>query len=276
MGVGRVIRALVALVVSLAACSGGADVVATIDGANLIGTITKITPKTLEMDTSYAGAITVKMEQVKSVETTTPITTRLTDETTITGTTVLGADKQLHITSEGKASTVPVDKLMVSWQPGAAPPPESGEGHWVYTVGADIAGKSGNSDESSTNILVDLALVTRLDELKLYGSYRHAEQESEETSDESIAGASYTAFLYDPWGWYVRGEVERDEFEDIDLRTTLAAGLSYRPINSDERMLKFFLGLGYRHESFEDGTDESGPHSIWASTIAGRSSRGSS
>ena len=78
----------------------------------------------------------------------------------------------------------------------------------------------------------------------------YAEQESEETSDESIAGASYTAFMFDPWGWYVRGEVERDEFEDIDLRTTLAAGLSYRPINTDERMLKFFLGLGYRHESF--------------------------
>jgi putative salt-induced outer membrane protein YdiY len=95
--------------------------------------------------------------------------------------------------------------------------------------------------------------------LRLYARYAHAEKESDETSDETIVGASYTAYMYDPWGWYVRGEVERDRFEDIDLRTTLAGGLSYRPINTDTLTLRLFSGLGYRHESFRDGTDESTP-----------------
>jgi putative salt-induced outer membrane protein YdiY len=201
------------------------------------------------------------MDQVKSFDTTAPITTKLTDETTVTGTTVLGEDKVMRITAEGQSTTAGIDRLMASWAPDRTPPPESGYDprRWIYSVGADIAGKNGNSDEFSSNVIVDLSLVTRFDELRLYGSYKNAEQEGEETSDETIVGATYTAFFNDPWGWYVRGEAERDEFEDIDMRTTLAAGLSWRPINNDVRMLKFFLGAGYRSEAFDDGTNENSP-----------------
>jgi putative salt-induced outer membrane protein YdiY len=249
------------IVAALCASESRADVVATLDGANLVGKITKVTPTELELDTAYAGVIVVKMDQVKSLETTNPITTKLTDETTVTGTTVLGEDKVLRITAEGQSTTAGIDRLMASWAPDKTPPPESGYDprHWIYSIGANIAGKNGNSDEFSSNVLLDFSLVTRLDELRLYGSYTNAEQESEETSDEAIVGASYTAFFNDPWGWYVRGEAERDEFEDIDMRTTLAAGLSWRPINNDVRMLKFFAGLGYRAEAFDDGTNENSP-----------------
>lgn len=252
-------RLVAGLAMMLSTFTVDADVLATLDGATLTGTVKKITPKELELDTSYAGVILVKMDQVKSLRTDTPITTRLTDETTVTGATVLGEDQVFRITGDGQTTTTSLDKLMVSWVPGTTPPRESGYRHWVYSVGADIAGKSGNSDESSTNVIVDLTLVSKVDELRLYGSMERAEQENVETSDEQIVGASYSAYMYDPWGWYVRGEVERDDFEDIDLRTTLAGGLSYRPINDDVRTLKFFAGLGYRHESFDDGTDESSP-----------------
>ncbi len=240
-----------------------ADVVTTRDGARLVGTVSKLTPTELALDTSYAGTITVVMEQIESFTTEQPLTLRLTDDTMVTGTTTIDSERTLQVRNETLTASAPLSNLRAGWLPAAAPPPESGVAaprQWIYTVGADVAGKSGNSDEISTAIKADLALVTAVDELRMYASYAQAEQEDVETSDETIVGASYTAFMNDPWGWYVRGELERDPFEDIDLRSTISGGLSYRPINTESRTLKLWSGLGYRHESFESGVeDESTP-----------------
>ncbi len=234
-----------------------ADVVTTIDGARLTGTINKITPKIVELKTTYAGTLTVAMDQVASVTSDAALTTQLTDSTTVTGVTVID-QQQIHVTGETVASTSALGQLQASWLPSAEPPIESlfDPRHWVYKVGADVAGKSGNSDEMTTNVLLDMALVSKLDELRFYGSYQRAEQDGDETSDQSIAGASYTAYMYDPWGWYVRGELEKDKFEDIDLRTTAAVGATWRPIHTDGRTLRFWLGLGYRHESFDNDVED--------------------
>lgn len=259
MTVATAARAWLALSFVVGAAYTHADIVTTADGARLVGKVEKMTPKSIDLVTTYAGKITLDMAHVQTVETTAPVTTRFADETTVTGVTRI--DESGTLTVDGLARSARIDSLLASWQPDATPPPESGYDprNWVYTIGADVVGKSGNSDEISTNFVGDALLATRSDELHLYAKYARAEQESLETSDEAIGGASYAAYMYDPWGWYVRGEVERDPFEDIDLRTTLAAGLSYRPINTDERTLKFFTGLGYRHESFADGTDDSAP-----------------
>jgi putative salt-induced outer membrane protein YdiY len=237
-----------------------ADVVTTVDGARLTGTINKITPKTVDLKTTYAGTLTVAMDQITSLSTDAALTTQLTDSTTVTGVTVLDEQKTFHVTSGTVASASTLDQLQASWVPGTTPPPESlfDTRHWVYTLGADITGKSGNSDAKSTNILGSMALVSKKDELRFYGSYQTAEQESNQTADETIGGASYTAFMYDPWGWYVRGELEKDKFEDIDLRTTVAAGLTWRPVHTDDRTLRFWLGLGYRHESYDNDVESDG------------------
>ena len=231
-----------------------ADTVNTVDGARLVGTIDKVTPKEITLKTKYAGMLTVAMDQVASFATESPMTTQFKDSTTVTGVTVLDAEKTMRVASGTIASTNPLDNLQASWVAGTAPPPESlfDTRHWVYQLGADLTGKSGNSDERTTNIVGSMALVSKKDELRFYGSYEKAEQDNDETSDQTIGGASYTAFMYDPWGWYVRGEVEKDKFEDLDLRTTVAAGATWRPINTDVRTLRFWLGLGYRHESFTD------------------------
>lgn len=254
--------ACVALLCTLLSAPVLADIVTTIDGSRLSGTVTQITPAALTLTTSYAGTLTILMPQVESFTTEGSLTTRLTDDTMVTGVTRLGADRTLFVQNETLTATAQLSNIRAAWQPDATPPAESGiapDRRWVYSVGADIAGKSGNSDELSTNFVGDMALVTKQDELRMYGSYQRTETESVETSDETKLGASYTAFMYDPWGWYVRGELEKDPFEDIDLRTTLSAGLTYRPINTETRMLRFWSGLGYRHESFESGVDESSP-----------------
>ena len=250
--------ARVAVMICFAASAAvHADTVNTVDGARLVGTIDKVTPKEITLKTKYAGTLTVAMDQVASFATENPLTTQFKDSTTVTGITVLDDQKNMRVASDSIASTTTLGDLQASWVAGTAPPPESlfDTRHWVYQLGADLTGKSGNSDERTTNIVGSMALVSKKDELRFYGSYQTAEQDNDQTSDETIGGASYTSFFSDPWGWYVRGELEKDKFEDIDLRSTVAAGLTWRPVNTETRKLRFWLGLGYRHEDFSNDVE---------------------
>ena len=81
------------------------------------------------------------------------------------------------------------------------------------------------------------------------------------TSDETIAGFNYIAYTdeQDRWGWFLDGELERDEFESIDLRSTASTGLSYRVFNRPNHSLQALMGLGYRHESYLDDTSDNTP-----------------
>jgi len=234
-----------------------ADVVTTADGARLVGTVQKMTPKLVELKTSYAGVLSVTMDQITEVTTEAPITTRFSDDTTVTGVTHLTPDGTIEVSGTNLQTSAALADLKASWLPTAMPPPESGYDprRWVYTLGVDVTGKRGNTDESNNRFSGELALVTRRDELKMYASYEKDKTDNETTADESILGASYTAYTSGIWGWYVRGELERDQFEDIDLRSTVAAGLSVRPVNSDTQMLQFFTGIGYRHESYKSDVD---------------------
>src|SRR3954465_710488 len=100
-----------ALFVTMCMANGHAwaDSVNTLDGAHLTGTIDKITPKTLELKTAYAGTLTIQMDQVASLSTDQPLTTQLTDATTITGTTALEA-KTLRVTSGTGSSAAALDQ----------------------------------------------------------------------------------------------------------------------------------------------------------------------
>src|SRR5215468_4232082 len=125
-----------------------ADTVNTIDGARLVGSIDKVTPKEITLKTKYAGTLTVAMDQVASFATENPMTTQFKDSTTVTGITVLDDQKNVRVANDTLASTSAFDELQASWVAGTRRRPESlfDTRHWVYQLGADLTGKSGNSD----------------------------------------------------------------------------------------------------------------------------------
>jgi hypothetical protein len=203
----RTAASFIAVISLYCTVSTHADVVTTKDGARLVGTVKKVTPSVIEIDTKYAGALTVKMDEVAGLQTDAPLTTRLNDDTTLTGVTTLGADRSVVITSEDIAATATIEDIKASWLPDAVPPPESGYDprHWVTTIGADITGKKGNTDQYARQFAGSMALVTHRDELKMYATYTNDQTDNDETADESKLGASYVAHTKGFWGWYVRG-----------------------------------------------------------------------
>jgi hypothetical protein len=64
----------------------------------------------------------------------------------------------------------------------------------------------------------------------------------------------YTSYFNDPWGWYVRQELENDSIENIQLRSVSAVGLSYRFFDLEHKKLSANAGLSYRSETYKDNS----------------------
>ena len=243
------------------------DTIETLDGSILSGTIKQINPDHIVLSTDYAGEITLQRDKIVGFSSKQSLSYRLNDGTLLKGTVQQLTDNKLEILAADKQTPIALSHIAESWSVEQQDPQmirleeerQAALRKLSYEAGVDIAGKEGNSQEFGIAINFAAKLSGKNDTFLLYGSLDHAEQESIDSSDETIIGAEYSTYSNDPWGWYTRAEFERDDFEDIDLRSTFGAGANYRVFHSPDHMLELRYGLGYRHERFNDGTKQQSP-----------------
>lgn len=239
-----------------------ADTIYTRDGAKLIGKITKITPAQVVIDTAFAGVINVKQSFIETLSTDEDLTSRLADGTTVTGKVKINSSGVMEVKNKTLNMQTPLDKLLATWIPEQAPPAEAGykkNREWKYSLSADINGTQGNSSEMGMAVQAVAKLVGDTDTLQFNASINRAQKSGTETANDTLFGFSYVTYVYQPWGWYVQGDVENDKFEGIDLRTDLTGGMSYRMINQPDHKLSFNTGFGYRYETYINGTNRGVP-----------------
>jgi putative salt-induced outer membrane protein len=235
------------------------DTVATGDGSIITGAIQQITTDAVVIQTGFAGDISVARGQVKRLTLDAPLSIELADGSRHTATAELGEDGYITIRETAGATRIAFDQMVAATQPESLPLlPFYDPRRWVYTLAGDINGKSGNSDEMNTSILAD-AVLPGDNQVRLYTSINRGKLNGIESSDEIILGSSFVSYIDDPWGWYVNGELERDEFESIDLRASASTGISYLVFDRPGHRLELQPGLGYRHESYTDDTSDGTP-----------------
>jgi putative salt-induced outer membrane protein YdiY len=143
---------------------------------------------------------------------------------------------------------------------------------WAHEASLALTGKSGNSDKMDLASRLKSVRTTEASTTELYASYQYAKAKitvvdpatgdelgsiDEKSADEVIAGIKYNQKITESLGWYVRDELERDPFEAIDLRNTVAGGFSYLAYDTGKSMLRFNGGFSHRYEAYEDDTSES-------------------
>jgi len=243
------------------------DQIATHDGGMITGVIKHISEDSIVVSTDYAGDITLQRNKVIGFTSGQPLSVRLHNGTTFTGPVQHQEKGTLSITSADTGLVTQFKDIAESWSPTEQDPQrvrleqqrQAELRKWTLEAGLGISGKKGNSDQSALALIFAAELKGKDDSLKFYGSVDQQEQEGEDSADEIILGSEYTAYYLDPWGWYARAEAEQDDFENLDLRTLVGAGLNYRVFNRAEHTLELRSGLGYRHERFSDGTQEQSP-----------------
>jgi len=254
------------LAATLITLSAHADEIHTTDGFVLKGKVTAITPATLTLETGPFGTLSIPRETITTLLMDQPTSVRLDDESVWVGTVSTLKAGTIQVTGTRGSTSAELSQVADLWPQGAEDPRiaakqaelDAQERKWKTEATFSVNGKSGNTKERNFAASVESVLSGPKDELKLYTRYNQNSTAGVKSSDETIGGAQYASFGDDKLGWYIRGELEKDPFENIDLRTTVAGGPTYRWVNEDHYKLSGRSGLSYRHETYSDGTTAEG------------------
>ncbi len=244
------------LIGTLFSCVIYADTINLTNGSIINGTIKTIYEEKMIVSTDFAGDIVVDMNQVNGFKTDEDMNVKLKSGTQLTGridsseteTKIVAKNEELNSETTARPKTV-----NMLWAKGDHAPDYTTpfKKEWRTVVSAGYTKKTGNIDEASANVGVVATLAGEKDKLKLYARYTNTETENTRTDDETILGIDYEALFNEKGSWYTRAEVEKDPFEDIDLRLTLAGGYGHYFIKEDRISLRGRVGLFYRHESYK-------------------------
>lgn len=252
-------RALLAAAL-LAAGALEADTIQTKDGSTITGKITKVDGGVIEIETAFAGVLKVSQSSVVAFSTDAPVNVRFKDGNTVVGTVVGGAG-EIKVASPSVSASASIENVTDAWLPGTDSPEvrqmKANARKWRFEASADVMGKSGNSDNLASSLGFRATLAGPEDKLQFYVNYARAEQDSNVTADQARAGIDYQSSFGSKYSWYVREEISTDKIQGLDFGSNTAAGIGFDVLKNDHQVLTFRSGIGYRYESYENGTDVS-------------------
>lgn len=236
-----------------------ADGIALKDGSVLYGEIQKATAGTFWFNTGYSPVVKIKQAEVTFLKTDKPVHVRMVKGSTLHGTLDAGPKEGFvrAITKDGLLN-LQINNIRDMWMSGVEDPEVTSlkekeaalRRKWGYTAGINFSGRQGNTEELGLSMKFGADLKGPQDLLKFYFSHQNSQRGNRMTADETKGGVDYSSKLVNRVGWYTRFELEKDKFEELDLRSTSAAGMSLSLLDRPKQSIGLRAGFAYRHESY--------------------------
>lgn len=222
------------------------------NGDRITGTVVKMENGTLTVKTSYAGDIAVKWDQVESIRTASPVHVVLDDKTSAHGI--------LNPTGTGDLELKTVDVIkpirFALGQVERINPPSKPAVKFSGRVNVGLDIKKGNTDTKAYHVDSEVEARTENNRYTV-GAEANREEESErKTADNRLFYMSYDHFLTQKWFFYTNASFERDDFKDLNLRTTVGAGSGYQFFESEQKNLSLRGGLAYVNTDYSVGVQD--------------------
>ncbi len=133
---------------------------------------------------------------------------------------------------------------------------------WSGNIAMGIQGAQGNTERFAATGRGELFRTTDSERMAMYLEVNYAKEDDEQTENEKLAGVSLERDITNRV--YARGsaDFEIDDFEELDLRAIATASLGRFFIREPNLTFKGFAGVGYRFESFQDGTTDKDPTGV--------------
>ena len=250
-----------------------ADEVYLSDGSKIVGQIVSQVEGNLTIVTEHAGELTIDASAITGFAADRAMNVQLESGDRITGTPTLDAEGQQFVSSEALGRVaVPADtQVTAMWEAGTPSPVLAAQRSQVEALEAEIeqfrnpwssrlelglSGSTGNNERLSLNARVSAKREVENERLYLSASGFYSEENNARTKNEILGEARLERDISDRFFVYGKGGLEYDEFENLDLRSTLTAGLGYFVIKEGHHEFKLRGGVGYQHETFADGTND--------------------
>ncbi|WP_353109668.1 DUF481 domain-containing protein [Salinisphaera dokdonensis] len=278
MGVIRLGLGALVVGVALYASSAHADTVYLSDGSVLKGSVISMSADELHLKTRFSDDLVVPRDQIDGLASDGELPLRLESGEEVQGQFVYEPEQggqSIHIDGRSVpsgskpedvlASVAEVAPQVVAAQadddeyelPEAdALPPEDAD-YWSGRFELAINGNSGNTDSSSLLTEVSALRDTGDKRLSLSASVDREEEDEEQTAEEYLGKARYEQDITRRIFWFAQQQLEKDEFEDIDLRSRTLFGPGFFLARRDRLTFKVRSGLGYQYEAYTDDSESS-------------------
>lgn len=249
--------ATVASLLLLTASAAHADQVLLSNGDRFSGTVTRLRAGTLEFKTSF-GTLKLPWSEVRELSTDQPFELTLDSKARVTGRVTTRDGRLAFADPQLSGLTVPLSDV-AQIRPGDAPAVRM-EGR--FNLGA--AATTGNTDTESYHADGEFIARTVRNRFRLGAQVNYASEDGSATTNDASAAATYDHFVAD--NWYLNSNIglSRDEFKDLNLRTTAGVGVGYQFRDQPGDRLAVEGGINYIHEDFEDAEDQGQPAARYA------------
>jgi putative salt-induced outer membrane protein YdiY len=256
----RILFAISQIVILLIAVNAAADELLMKNGDRITGTVVSMKDSVLLFKTSYAGEISIRWEEISELTTDEPIRMILDDETAARGLVSTSEDGATEIVVEEILEPILFDLASVE-QINPPPPGPVVKLRPRINIGASVA--KGNTETETYHMDGQLLARTEKNRYTIGGEYNREEDEDEKTADNTLGYMKYDHFLTEKWYFNSNASFENDEFKDLNLRTTVGAGMGYQFFESELLNLSAELGLAYVNTDYDVADDESNVAGRW-------------
>jgi hypothetical protein len=154
-------------------------------------------------------------------------------------------------TTNAPAATEPRTPAEVSVEPPAkAPQPTSFWEGWSGTIEGGLNGSEGNSE--NLNIRGGIGAERKTERIDTTASftYKYSTSEGDKTESRGELNArnDWKSVKGSPWGWFLLGRLEYDEFQDWRWRASAYTGPTYALVETEKTKLKLRAGFGFSRE----------------------------
>jgi len=223
------------------------------NGDRLTGEISKLEKGKLALKTDYAGTVQIDWAMVRAFDTDQQfeILTRFGGR--YTGMPQRSADTLEIVTDAGRASIPPVDVTVLT-------PLGDGErpSFWERVDGAIDAGYSftrGNSDLTQSSLGLRGDYVRKKYKAHLVASSIFSRQNDAPSTSRHTVSGRLDRFLGPRAQAFFLGGLERNDRQQLDLRTTAGGGLGWRLVKNKNTELSIRGGLTFTNERFTGGEE---------------------
>lgn len=263
--------------VSLLCSTALADQINLKNGDRLTGTIIKLDGGKLTMKSDLVGEVNIQWSNIERVISDQPLYVTSKDGRVIIGT-VTTSDGKIEIQT-GAAGGVAIAKdtiqLIRSKDAQAAYEAELARQHqamWNGSTDAGLSATRGNADTLVISLGTQWARTTQNDKLSLYEAALFARNSTSGvsiTTAEAIrGGVRYDRNINPRLFAFVLTDLERDKFQQLDLRIVPGGGLSYHARKTDKMRLDLFAGGSLNREKFSTGLTRSSAEALFGEELS--------
>ncbi|MCA1630419.1 MAG: DUF481 domain-containing protein [Acidobacteria bacterium] len=239
-----------------------ADQVGLKNGDRLTGTVVKYDGENLIIKSEFAGEVRIRWDAVERVATNHPLYVTSKDGRVLVGT-VTAAEGvfEVQTSDAGKiALTKDSIRLIRSKEEQAAYEAaldRQRRAVWSGSADAGLSATRGNADTLIMSLGSQMARTTQRDRLSFHAASLFARNSttgvSVTTAEAIRGGARYDRNISDRLFGFALTDLERDKFQQLDLRLVFGGGLGYHARKTERTRLDIFAGGSYNREKFSTG-----------------------